>query len=335
VLAVDQLDTKEVSIALGTLARTGAFTGSAGTPSTAPFSGSGQASYTAARTENLAIDIDKRSIWINKDRTLLRVTQRGIQEANIAGSIATAITLQIPVTDFYVIDMTIDKDKQHQESFTFKPKNLTQPLYSSVDGIGVMVASVRVSMPGWFWGDFFRKEPNGVAYTQIEKEYPVHLWQNDRTTWSLFYRDLAAQRLGNSSEKDSKLPDYQPLSMRFTGPPFASGEATFADREAWTSFLKAFDDKKLGLVRQLREDGFWYQVVQCPTKTKKQSQPTPLWLGSTTADGKPIGFSNMTDLDVDTCKHGLANGKSGESWKSYLEIPPSETNRRQQMLFNQ
>jgi hypothetical protein len=317
VVAVDQLDTKEVSIALGTLAQTAAFTGSAGPPSTAPMSASGQASYTAARTENLAIDIDKRSTWINKDRTLMRVTQRGIQEANIAGSIATAITMQIPVTDFFVIDMTIDKDK----SITFKPKNITQPLFSSIDAIGVMVASVRVSMPGWFWGDFFRKEPNGVAYTQIEKEYPVRLWQNDRTTWSLFYRDL-------SSDRGSSVGVYHPLGMRFTDPPFASGEATFADREAWVSFLKAFAEKKLGLVKQVREDGVWYKVVQCPTKTKKLSQPTTLLLGAMNEDGRATGFSDDAGLKVDTCKNGLPESAS------YLNAPPSETNRRQQLMFN-
>jgi hypothetical protein len=336
VVAVDQLDTKDVSIALGTLARTAAFTGSAGTPSTFPASASGQASYTAARTENLAIDIDKRSTWINKDRTLLRVTQRGIQEANIAGSIATAITLQIPVTDFYVIDMTTEKDKQQQESITFKPKNITQPVFSSVDAIGVMVASVRVSMPGWFWGDFFRKEPNGVAYTQIEKEYPVHLWQNDRTTWSLFYRDLAADRSANVSEKDSQIGVYQPgvyqpLGMRFTGPPYASGEAIFADRDAWVSFLKAFAESKLGLVKGKpdAESRVWYQVVQCHKKGNKVSlSPTTLLLGTTDEDGRPKGFSNDANLDVNTCNKGLAESES------YINSPPSETNQRHQLPFN-
>jgi len=47
-------------------------------------------------TEKLLKELDRRSTWLNADRNLLRITHRGMEAVNIAGSFKGKVTLRIP-----------------------------------------------------------------------------------------------------------------------------------------------------------------------------------------------------------------------------------------------
>ena len=60
--------------------------------------------------ENIAKELDRRSVWLSRERTTLRITQRGMMEATISGSIVTVVTLRIPVSQMYALEVTSAKD---------------------------------------------------------------------------------------------------------------------------------------------------------------------------------------------------------------------------------
>jgi hypothetical protein len=93
-------------------------------------------------TEKLMKELDRRSTWIYPNRNMLRITQRGMEAINVAGSFKDEVTLKIPASyqQRYVLDF--------EEQGDAGPKQLTlralkQPLYSSVGAFIISLAVVR------------------------------------------------------------------------------------------------------------------------------------------------------------------------------------------------
>ena len=97
-----------------------------------------------------------------------------MQEATISGSFSSAITLKIPKTSYYVLELT-EKDDRTSKSVSLS--NIEAPLYARVDAIGAVLGTVRVAIPA---NADSKKEPDGIAYTVAEDPVELKLWSNDR-----------------------------------------------------------------------------------------------------------------------------------------------------------
>lgn len=256
-------------IQLGTL-KSGAELGlGAGREAQATFQVTGiTAAVSAEREDKIAKELDKRSAWINKDRSLLRITQRGMQEATISGSISNLLTLKIPKTSLYLLDIEWDENKI-EEVKSVKLKDVEQPLYASVDAIGMVLGTVRVTIPSSYP---FKREPDGVAYTVVEDPVHLKLWRHRRSLWSLDLQEL--------------LPEFEgtPAGIRAFGiystQPVASQLALFQDQNSWANFIKALNDKKLRLEKHPMKN--WYVIIPCTTaspKFKEKPELGEIWLG--------------------------------------------------------
>src|SRR5262249_8142492 len=108
--AIDTIATQSTLINLGTFTTAGSLTASMGAPAGAPLAASGQAQLSATRVENIAKELDRRSVWLSRERPTLRIPQRGMMEATISGSIVTVLTLRVPVSSLYALEVTSVKD---------------------------------------------------------------------------------------------------------------------------------------------------------------------------------------------------------------------------------
>ena len=141
---VDPLKTEPSKIELGKLTSDRSLGISGGSAPGTSFNLTGiSASASQKREENIEKELDKRAYWINPDRSLLRITQRGMQEATISGSFSSAITLKIPKTSYYVLELT-EKDDRTSKSVSLS--NIEAPLYARVDAIGAVLGTVRVAI---------------------------------------------------------------------------------------------------------------------------------------------------------------------------------------------
>ncbi len=164
---IDPLKTEAASISLGTLTSTATLGPEFSIGGTTVKGGS----VSSERLDTLAKDLDKRSFWINDQRSVFRITQRGMREAQmISGSFASAITLRIPKTHLYVMGFKYEDDGEAIKAVVLN--NIEQPLYSTVDAIGTVLGTVRVAIPEWYP---YRKELNGLAFTVVELLFPLRL----------------------------------------------------------------------------------------------------------------------------------------------------------------
>jgi len=88
--------------------------------------------------ESLQKQLDKRSSWLNPERNLLRITQRGMDAINIAGTIRENVTLDIPRSQDGIPFLEVEKGKIKVNKST-----LSQPIYSRVEALAISIAVVR------------------------------------------------------------------------------------------------------------------------------------------------------------------------------------------------
>lgn len=97
----------------------------------------GSSDLTVSVNEKLQRQLAQRSTWLNPERNLLRITQRGMEAVSLSGSIQEKIVLEIPAA--YESILVIGKDGEKLEI----DDELIQPLYSGVEAIAVTVGVVR------------------------------------------------------------------------------------------------------------------------------------------------------------------------------------------------
>jgi hypothetical protein len=284
---IDPLNTVAASISLGKLTSNASFSPElsieTGSPATKVAAKGGGVS--ATREDTLAKEIDKRSFWINPQRSLLRITQRGMQEATISGSFASAITLRIPKTNLYVMGFKYKDDGETITAVVLN--NIEQPLYSTVDAIGTVLGTVRVAIPSWYP---YRKELNGLAFTVVaEKPIPLRLWNHDRPLLFLSYKDMnpTANNVGT-------------VHLGFhRKEPFVKQAALLKDSNSWSTFLNALmSNKQLILVERGEGNSKWYAIVPCDSLKDKNASiaaPGEVMLGVEDATNGHIRPFNSTE----------------------------------------
>jgi hypothetical protein len=260
---VDSLKTEASSIQLGKLTSGESLDMTVGQTAVGSLKLTGvTGKISASREDNISKELDKRSFWIDSNRSLLRITQRGMQEATISGSFSSAITLRIPKTNLYVIEIGIDKDKKKVDKV--KLKDIEQPLYASVDAIGEVLGTVRVAKP--FKYSTFKKEAHGVAYTVSEEPMPLKLWRHDRILHTLAIQELVPasedlQKLFPSPKDKGK--GYLSFGI-YSTVPYVRQAIRFKEQESWGNFIEALEQKKLFLAKKQVNNGFWYVILPCP-----------------------------------------------------------------------
>jgi hypothetical protein len=273
---IDNLKTEAPTIQLGTLKSGTEFGLESGRTVGADFQITGvTAKVSAEREDKITKELDKRSAWIDKDRSMLRITQRGMQEATISGSISNLLTLKIPKTKLYLLDLDVKwkADKIEIEKVkSVKLKNVEQHLYGCVDAFGVVLGTVRVAIPSSYP---FKREPDGIAYTVVEGPIHLKLWRHGRTLFSLDLQDLLPELKG-------KPVGIRPFGVYSTWPPVVQ-VAMFQDHEGVKSFIKAIKEKKLILEKHPNPKKNWYRIYPCGSSLHRDWREKPgkgeIWLG--------------------------------------------------------
>jgi len=213
------------------------------------------------RTDKLSKEIERRSAWIDPERTMLRVTQRGHEAVSVAGTITQNITLHIPRGDLLLLRMeTVEKDIKKNTGTPDKVSvssvsvsNVMQPLYAAVDGLALIISTVRVAVPTVYP---FIKEPNGYAMTIVEGPLHVRLWERRFSTFRLDASDLFAN-LSNTAK--GKLA----VMVEASG---AVDYAQFASHEEAIKFRQQLG-KSIGLQKVTSSDtaavGIWLKIFPC------------------------------------------------------------------------
>jgi hypothetical protein len=292
--AVDALATSVVNVNLGSVQTGASITPTVGTPPTAPAAGSVSATFSGQRTENITEQLDQRSTWISPDRMTIRTTQRGIQEATIAGSVPLTVTLHIPTATLYAIATAEDSDTETDraqgldEKATFRfpndrrchklsptkleLKEIDQPLYSEVDAIDMMVGTARIARPGEFsnWWNHYKKQPSGIAYTKVSGPDLLPLWRNVRAPGAILeVEDLLQAEADppctnqHNSDCVPALERRRALGFWQESPILVSQVAITENMDSARKFIMALKTRQLGL--ESTGSAGWYSVVDCTT----------------------------------------------------------------------
>ncbi len=136
--------------------------------------------------EKLLKELDRRSTWLNPERNILRLTQRGMESINISGGLKERVTLKIPASREGVSFL----DFVGQE---VKVKSVEQPMYSKVTALSVSIGVVRE--PYKFQRSASEKyglPDSADAYNVVVVSSPVELpiWQWTRMVDRLEMKDL-------------------------------------------------------------------------------------------------------------------------------------------------
>ena len=137
--------------------------------------------------ETLLKQLEQRSVWINSARDLLRITQRGTDVFNAAGTIREEITLNIPQSLSLIYLLTIDKGQLKLG------EEVGQPAYSRVHALAVNLAVVRE--PYKFKQsatERFGLPDMADAYLVVQVSNPIYLdlWDWERTLDALTVEEL-------------------------------------------------------------------------------------------------------------------------------------------------
>jgi hypothetical protein len=87
--------------------------------------------------EKLLKQLDRRSTWLNPERNLLRITQRGSDSINIGGTFREKIKLNVPASLHTISLMTV------KDGLLKIDRQLHLPLYSQVQALGLSIGVVR------------------------------------------------------------------------------------------------------------------------------------------------------------------------------------------------
>jgi hypothetical protein len=272
---IERVEGENKPIDMGTLTGTGNLSAQAGASTTEGLKIVGiQPSIGFSVTENMKRELAKRSNWIDEHRSLLRVTQRGMAEANVSGTITNLITIHVPRIPLYEIVPS--------EEAMPTLRSVGLPLYKEIAAIGMVLGTVRIAIPDneWF---FKQREFDGVAYTHVEPPQPLRLSQFRRGKVLLKLQDLLPD-LKNTTQGESV------MGMFITDPDFSRQNAIFGNSKSHQLFVDSIIDdswparyQKLKLVRHHTKN--WYLVAPCfsnkpPTiETKEMPEHGEIWLG--------------------------------------------------------
>jgi hypothetical protein len=308
---VDNIITIPQSLELGSLKSTASLTGNIGlqNPTVGIQVADIGGTLSTERLDKIMKELDKRSFWISNDRTLLRITQRGMGEATISGSITSSLTLKIPKTSLYVLEVAkaeptcqekdcntkcdkiakaekikeCEKEKCGQECPPFGIKislsDIEQPVYLSIDAMGMALGVVRVAVPGLYC---FQKEPDGRAYAVAEKPMPLHLSSYKRILLSLVLQDIIdlIKEFGNS-QNVNKIADnleerdtFRSLGVYSTMPEVRQ-RALMKDYNTFHNFVEAVRCGRMYLKKvKVRDENkenkdIWYKIVETRNEEEK------------------------------------------------------------------
>jgi hypothetical protein len=285
-------------------------------------------SLNASREVAIAKELDKRSFWINPERTLLRITQRGMQEATISGSMSSAITIKVPKINLYEIsinedeeisqkDRTSDASGKTEKNDGSKKSKLVPYKSGPSRGAGgketqsmsdkkiFPLILLNVEQPlyasvealGFVVGTvriaeqpamLFKKEADGVLFSTTDGPFRLKLWNNDRVVWSLDLPDL----LPNVKlYEDDKSKNDRAVLGTFV----VYNKNIYGDNEA------LFEDKMMKFVKLIKRDNK-YQLKKHAAKQ----------------DGTPVPYYVLLSCE-DTVAHrrsllGMEEPNIGEFW---------------------
>ena len=247
---LEKLETEAKSLDLGTLKSTSKLDVEAGATAAesikiikiAP-------GISSERTENIKPELDKRSVWIDENRSLVRVTQRGRAEANISGTITSVLTLKIPKTSLYEIGL---EDKKGLRLIPIE-----QSLFKEVDALGVVLGTIRVGLPEPMF-IISKREYDGIAYTHIERPVALRLKKFKLPKFALQLQDFDSafmpSRKGNA--------DGEAILSLLSSEPLTRQAALFKNSESMRGFVDAvLVSEKLMLKKHPAKN--WYLVVPC------------------------------------------------------------------------
>ncbi len=196
-----ETDVKTTAINLGTWTRTGKKTtsaelaGSVGLSSGASLSPS--VSYensTEAKTEQtLQKELDRRSTYIDASGHFLRITQRGMESANLAGRFLEKITLRIPAAGQACPVLVPDSTS------TYAVKWLSMPLYSRVEAwtFSVVVARQTTKLAKDEKNTYHVTDSSDAALVVgVTRPSRIVLWQFERQLEPVFEKDVTDSRNG-------------------------------------------------------------------------------------------------------------------------------------------
>ncbi len=230
-----------------------------------------------AVTERLLKELDHRSTWLNSDRNVLRITERGMEAANIQGSVKEIVSLNIPksMTNISYID--------YREG-TIEIRTVDQPLYSSIPAMAISLAVVRE--PYKFKRSVSEKfglaDSSDARYIVVVAD-PVwlRLWH-----WTRILHELDISKINVDSQP---IPTPKPSAiLRFYYPESGAEGVFYVGSEGKQDFIKA-----------LRK-GLHDLITTKPEATKSQTTQLPFRVHCQLKDKEGHSFYLVLDLTPKT-----------------------------------
>lgn len=253
--------------------------------------------------EKLLKELDRRSTWLNADRNLLRITQRGMEAANIQGSFKEKVSIRIPQSIVPINYLEVKKG-------VVKVAATSQPIYSSIPAVSISLGVVRepTKLRRSASEKYGLLDSSDARYIVVVAE-PVwlRLWHWERYLNAVTTDDLAVEDAPpHVIRRKARLRFYHPQS---------GSQGRFATPiEGGEEFIEELRMRLHGLVHPVPpppKKGFF--SVQCkwgnPQKTRfyllMNLEPTPtekIWIGKeednvmVPFDGKESNFLHQVML---------------------------------------
>jgi gas vesicle protein len=222
--------------------------------------------------EKLLKELDRRSSWLNPERNMLRLTQRGLEAINISGGLKERVTLQIPASTTVLSFLDFVGNE-------VKVKSTGQPVYKRVTALSVSIGVVRE--PYEFRRSASEKyglPDSADAYQVVVVSSPVELpvWKWPRIVDRLEMRDIELNlKPGMKDPTELPLWFFSP-ALNLQAParlaPKSGDELRVALKEGLnTLFESHYKGKGQNTNEQSEEEGTSKLGVKC-VKAKYMSQ---------------------------------------------------------------
>ncbi len=183
-------------------------------------------------SEKLLREFDRRSVWLNRSRDVMRITQRGMDAVNIAGGLREKVTLRVPQASGgrHVLDL-----KEGKPEF----RSVDVPLYTKVQALAISLGVVRE--PYSYKRSATEKYglPDGAdSYYLVVLPYPevLTLWTLDRKVSRLTSDILDLEiRPPGLHEKQFDLMFYSPEDQESFAAYVSSGAESWIKHKVQTS----------------------------------------------------------------------------------------------------
>jgi hypothetical protein len=151
--------------------------------------------YSSGVTTDTAIklqqQLDQRSVYVDSPGKFLRITQRGMQSVNLAGSFIENIALYIPAASERVPVLAMVQDSNN--NVHYERRFLSKPLYSRVDAFTLsVVVARRVTALAKSTKESYRlDDPKDADFiVGVTRPYRITLWKYGRAIEMVTTRDL-------------------------------------------------------------------------------------------------------------------------------------------------